>query len=150
MSSKERTASPARKGSLAAQQSNNNKTGSPVLTRLAARLQQKAPVQQQTVIARPASEFCPSTVNVNTNDNLNSPGAPDTKTTLKIHLVDGGFNVVKCSDSTDIKVRKCTRTRACMVRIAFLSFDALALFHGNILPLPVVLAFQKDTDCIYR
>jgi len=26
------------------------------------------------------------------------------KTTLKIHLVDGGFNVVKCSETTDVKV----------------------------------------------
>ena len=34
-----------------------------------------------------------------------SPGALMDKSTLRVHLANGGFNVVKFGDATDIKVR---------------------------------------------
>ncbi|CAG7731842.1 unnamed protein product [Allacma fusca] len=85
MSSKDVTSSPARKGSASAAVGGR-----------------KAPVDTTATlpaIPRPNSEFC-----AGSNLELLDPNnVPDNKTTLKIHLVDGGFNVVKCSDTTDIK-----------------------------------------------
>ena len=86
MNSKDRTASPARKPSLALRTA-KHETGC-------------GPPSLPTV-PRPASEFCPPHPSM---DSLDPTDEADNKTTLKIHLVDGGFNVVRCSDTTDIKV----------------------------------------------
>lgn len=91
MNSKDRTASPARKCLIPLPRPNNPQ-------------EQSNNLVNNGLLAnnRPVSEFHPppgSMVDSNTGN-----GAPENKTTLKIHLVDGGFNVVKCSDTTDIKV----------------------------------------------
>lgn len=52
---------------------------------------------------RPASEL-PLSNSKSFDPSGDGEGGLDNKTTLKIHLVDGGFNVVKCSDTTDVKV----------------------------------------------
>jgi len=88
MNSKDRTASPGRKGST------------PLPRHLNA-LQDKNNLVNNGMIGsnRPVSEFHPPSSGLLDNGSNN-----ENKTTLKIHLVDGGFNVVKCSDTTDIKV----------------------------------------------
>lgn len=89
MNSKNRTASPARKGLIPLPRPNNP--------------QEKNNIVNNGILAnnRPVSEFHPPPGSlVDTGGN----NAAENKTTLKIHLVDGGFNVVKCSDTTDIKV----------------------------------------------
>lgn len=88
----DRTASPARKGSIPTARIQNSKL--PDISNL---------VNNGSVINnRPVSEFHhpPSSMSMDAGGN----NATENKTTLKIHLVDGGFNVVKCSDTTDIKV----------------------------------------------
>lgn len=98
MNSKDRTASPGRKGltPLPSRPNNPQETNNLVNNGLVAN-------------NRPASEFHPppgSMVDIGGSN----VAASENKTTLKIHLVDGGFNVVKCSDTTDIKVRSLART----------------------------------------
>jgi hypothetical protein len=88
MNSKDRTASPGRKGLIPLRPNNPQETNNLV---------------NNGVLAnnRPVSEFHPRPGSMEDSGGNN---ASENKTTLKIHLVDGGFNVVKCSDTTDIKV----------------------------------------------
>jgi hypothetical protein len=89
MNSKDRTASPGRnKGLIPLPNRPNNPQESNNL------------VNNGLTNNRPASEFHPAPGDILGGGN----GSIENKTTLKIHLVDGGFNVVKCSDTTDIKV----------------------------------------------
>jgi len=102
MNAKDRLASPARKGSAPA----TSILGSPAIT---ARVKQNSGGRQDGGGAgssgnvRPCSEL-PMSSSKPFDPNGDSDGGSDNKTTLKIHLVDGGFNVVKCSDTTDVKV----------------------------------------------
>jgi hypothetical protein len=91
MNSKDRTASPGRKGSNP-------------LTRYHNTPQETNNLVNKGMLGnnRPTSEFHPPPPS-----GILDGGAitgTENKTTLKIHLVDGGFNVVKCSDTTDVKV----------------------------------------------
>jgi len=88
MNSKDRTASPGRKGSLISRPVKHELGGGPP----------SLPI----LPSRPASEFCPTHPGM--DGTVDPADEADNKTTLKIHLVDGGFNVVRCSDTTDIKV----------------------------------------------
>lgn len=103
MNAKDRLASPARKGSAPATSSIHN---SPSLT---TRVKQNSGGggRQDGAAAqvnhRPTSELPMSSSKI-FDPCSDSEGGADNKTTLKIHLVDGGFNVVKCSDTTDVKV----------------------------------------------
>lgn len=100
MNAKERLASPARKGSAP----NTSILGSPISTRT----KQNSGGSGNNAVTvsqnpRPASEL-PVSNSKPLFDASDGEGGADNKTTLKIHLVDGGFNVVKCSDTTDVKV----------------------------------------------
>ncbi|XP_035705988.1 focal adhesion kinase 1 isoform X4 [Folsomia candida] len=120
MNSKDRTASPARKCLIPLPRPNNPQ-------------EQSNNLVNNGLLAnnRPVSEFHPppgSMVDSNTGN-----GAPENKTTLKIHLVDGGFNVVKCSDTTDIKgiIQLLTTRLAASTTREYKHLFTLRLKHPN-------------------